>query len=253
MPEGPEVSYMSYFFHKKYHNSILQKIIMMSGRYTHHPLPPNFNKLINKLPSKIISIKNKGKLIYITLEDNLTICIKLNYGHLVEYNEKHCHVKFETNKDAFYIDDVRNFFTLQSVNEDDLNVMLNKIGPDLITDTVHFPDYEKVMNKKPKMKIGIFLIEQKFFSGVGNYIRCEACYESKLSPFRLIGDMNEKEKKELFNNVIIICKKSFELLKSNKVYQKKVYQKKITPNNEKVISEKLEKTRNIYWCPSIQK
>ena len=104
------------------------------------------------------------------------------------------------------------------------------------------------------MKIGIFLIDQKYFSGAGNYIRCEVCYESKISPFRLIGDLNEKEKEILFNNLIRICNKAYTLLiKSNKKYPKKVYQQKITPNGEIVISEKLEKNRNIYWCPSIQK
>ena len=254
MPEGPEISYMSYFFNNKYQKSILQNIIMQSGRYTRHPLPSTFNKLTNKLPSKIISIKNKGKFIYITLEDNLTLGIKLNYGHLVEYNEKHCHVKFETSKDTFYIDDLRNFFTLHSLTPEELNISLNKIGPDLIHDKISFSDYEQIMNKKSKMKIGIFLIDQKYFSGAGNYIRCEVCYESKISPFRLIGDLNEKEKEILFNNLIRICNKAYTLLiKSNKKYPKKVYQQKITPNGEIVISEKLEKNRNIYWCPSIQK
>ena len=60
MPEGPEISYMTYYFNKKYHNSNLETINILSGRYTRHPLPENFDKLLKKMPSKIISIKNKG-------------------------------------------------------------------------------------------------------------------------------------------------------------------------------------------------
>ena len=134
------------------------------------------------------------------------------------------------------------------------NKILNRIGPDLVHEKVNFESYNEVMNKRPKMKIGEFLIEQKYFSGVGNYIRCEACYESKISPFRLVGNLTENERKELFKQLIKICHSAYEsLIKKDMHYKCKVYRQKTTPKGEIVLSEKLEKTRNVYWVPSVQK
>jgi len=254
MPEGPEISHMTYVFHNAFKNSTLQKIIIQSGRYTRHPLPENFDIFMQEFPLKLKSIQNKGKFIYVTFDNEMILGIKLNYGHLVFEDGKQCHIKFETSKGDFYIEDLRNFCTLNVLNQDDLNKILNRIGPDLVHEKIEYNHYNEIMNKRPKMKIGEFLIEQKYFSGVGNYIRCEACYESKISPFRLVKDINEEERKELFKQLIKICHSAYQsLIEKDMHYKCKVYRQKITPNNEVVISEKLEKTRNVYWVPSIQK
>ena len=254
MPEGPEISYMTYFFNNMFKNKKLKNIIIQHGRYSRHPLPKNFDILLDNLPSKIISIKNKGKFIYITFENNMILGIKLNYGHIVTEEGKQSHIKFITDNGNFFIDDLRNFCTLHVLNDEDLLKILNRIGPDLIHDKIKFEEYNEILEKKPKMKIGVFLIEQKYFSGAGNYIRCESLYESKISPFRLNSTLNENEKKELFKQLIKICSAAYQsLIKKGQHYKLKVYRQKITPNGEEVISEKLEKSRNIYWVPSVQK
>ena len=254
MPEGPEISYMTYIFNNKFKNSILKNIIIQSGRYSRHPLPKHFHNLTKELPLKINSIKNKGKFIYITFSNKIILCIKLNYGQLVETNGKHSHIKFITSKGDFYIEDLRNFCTLSILNEDELEKVLNKIGPDLIHDKIKFDSYNEAMNKKPNMKLGEFLIQQSIFSGAGNYIRSETCYEAKISPYRLNKDINLKERKEICKQLIKIIKSAYKSLINKGIHYKcKVYQQKLTPKGEIVISQRLEKDRNIYWVPSIQK
>ena len=236
MPEGPEISYMTH------------------GRYTRHPLPENFEMLMNDLPLKIKSIKNKGKFIYVNFENDIILGIKLNYGHLVFEDGKQCHVKFETNKGDFYIEDKRNFGTIVFLDKESLKESLSKIGPDLIHESISFDEFNQVLLKHPRTKIGHFLIEQKYFSGVGNYIRSEVLYESCISPFRLVGDLSIEEKERLFKDLIHIIHKAFELLiKSNRKYPLKIYQKKTTPKGEDIKAERLECNRNIYWVPSSQK
>ena len=253
MPEGPEISYMTYTFNKKFKNSILENIKIQSGRYSRHPLPKEFHKLTKELPLKIISIQNKGKFIYINFPNNI-LGIKLNYGHLVETNGKHSHIKFSTSKGDFYIEDLRNFCTLSILNQEELDKVLNKIGPDLIHDKIKFDSYNEAMNKKPNMKLGEFLIQQSIFSGAGNYIRSETCYESKISPYRLNKDIKLKERKEIFKQLIKIIKSAYKsLINQGTHYKCKVYQQKLTPKGEVVISQRLEKDRNIYWVPSVQK
>jgi len=254
MPEGPEISYMVYTFDKKYAQTILKDIKVLSGRYTRHPLPEGFDNLLSKLPSKIESIKNKGKFIYITLKDNSILGIKLNYGHLVSELDKHCHIEITTSKGIFYIDDVRNFATLSILNKDTLQEQLNKIGTDLLNENVSLKEFTEKVKKHPRMKIGMFLIKQDYFSGVGNYVRCEALYIAKISPFRLNKDLSEIEIKDIYDATLYILNKAFSCLKNHgKHIIKKVYDQKITTNNEEVIREKLEPTRNIYWAPAVQK
>ena len=254
MPEGPEISYMTYTYNRKFKYSTLKNIIIQSGRYSRHPLPKNFDILLKELPLKINSIQNKGKFIYITFSNKKILGIKLNYGHLVEIDGKQSHIKFITTKGDFYIEDLRNFCTLSVLNEEELENILNKIGPDLIHDKIKFDFYNEAMNKKPNMKLGEFLIQQSIFSGAGNYIRSETCYEAKINPYRLNKDLNLKERKEIFKKLIKIIKSAYKSLINKGIYYKcKVYRQKLTPKGEVIISERLEKNRNIYWVPSVQK
>lgn len=254
MPEGPEISYMVYTFQKKYADSILKDIKVLSGRYTRHPLPKGFDTLLSNLPSKIKSIKNKGKFIYMTLENNSILGIKLNYGHLVEEKEKHCHIELITSKGIFYIEDLRNFASLTILNEETLQEQLNKIGTDLLNEKISLDEFTQKVKKHPRMKIGMFLIKQDYFSGVGNYVRSEALYIAKISPFRLNKELNDIEIKQIYDATLYILHKAFSCLKDHgQKIVKKVYEHKMTPNNEVVVREKLEPTRNIYWVPSVQK
>ena len=254
MPEGPEISNMTFIFNKKFKHSTLNNINIQSGRYSRHPLPKQFKFFLQQLPLKINSIQNKGKFIYITFSNQMILGIKLNYGHLVETNGKHSHIKFSTSIGDFYIEDLRNFCTLSILNHEELIKVLNKIGHDLIHDKITFDTYNEEMNKKPNMKLGEFLIQQSIFSGAGNYIRSETCYESKISPYRLNKDINLKERKEIFKQLLKIIKSAYKSLINKGIHYKcKVYRQKITPKGEVVISQRLEKDRNIYWVPSVQK
>ena len=187
------------------------------------------------------------------LENNYILGIKLNYGHLVEDFGKQCHIEFDTSKGIFYMDDLRNFGTLSVLDEESLKKQLNSIGPDLLNEEVKYDEFYEKLKKNPKNKIGEFLINQKYFSGAGNYVRCEALYEAKISPFRLNKDLKDDEIKEIFKCTRNILKKAFLCLKDDgKHIVKKVYKKSYTPKKEEVIRDKLEKTRNIYWVPSVQ-
>lgn len=254
MPEGPEISYMTYVFNKDYKNSTLENISIVSGRYTHHPKPNGFKEFIEQLPSKIESIKNKGKFIYMTLKNKNILGIKLNYGHLQQDIGKQSHVHFITSKGTFYLDDQRNFATLEVMDEESLQEHLDKIGPDLLHEEVSPIEFETVARKHPKIKIGAFLLEQKYFSGIGNYVRAEALYRAKISPFRLIKDLSDEELKLILKEVIYILKEAFHQLKDHgKHIVKKVYSQKETPKGEEVVREKLGAARNVYWVPSVQK
>jgi len=263
MPEGPEVSYMKFFLKKKFinnqnqNNCFLTNFTILGGRYSRHGNPKMMTQFIKNLPSKILIIENKGKLLYIKLEHNLNIVITLGLTGIIKYEcEKHCHYKFDTSCGPFYLKDKRNFGTISFMNDEDLDAKLKTIGPDLLNEKMTFRDFSEKINKYPENELGIVLLNQKLFSGIGNYIRSEALYEAKISPFRLIKNIDSSELKILFNKIKSIMKNAYKShIKHDyhKSYSFKVYKRTVTDKNEPVIRQRLEKGRNIYWVPSVQK
>ena len=115
-------------------------------------------------------------------------------GRILCNNYKNNRVKFYLdNGKYFYFCDTRNFGTLNFYNsEERLNNKLNILGIDFFenTDKEIFEYIKTKMNKlrnKDKMLCEV-LLNQKIFLGVGNYIRADAIYMSKLDPFLKIKD-----------------------------------------------------------------
>jgi formamidopyrimidine-DNA glycosylase len=52
--------------------------------------------------------------------------------------------------------------------------------------------------------IGNVLMNQKVISGIGNYLRSEILYVSKINPFRIVKNISDNELKEIFNNSKIL-------------------------------------------------
>lgn len=253
MPEGPEISYMSKFLNKYFLNSKLKNIIIYDGTYKKY-MPSPFKKFLKNLPSKITDINNKGKFIYFRFNNNLNLCMTLSLtGHFLLNRDNHVIYEFVTSNGSFYLQDMRRFARFYFMTDEELNNKLNKLGPDILHNNVSFKLFKEKLLKKKKSKIASALIDQKVISGIGNYIRCDSLYYAKINPFRLVSDLNDEEILSIYNSVKYIIKKSFKSIMSNKDYDFLVYRKKETKKGEKVVRQKLEKSRNIYWCPIVQK
>ena len=73
----------------------------------------------------------------------------------------------------------------------------------MLNDETTFDIFKKNMKKKinENKPISQILMDQKHVSGVGNYIKSESLYISKISPHRKLKDINEDELKSLFNAI----------------------------------------------------
>ena len=258
MPEGPEVSLMAHNLAKRFDRSELVSIMVHGGRYSRNPFPMGYDKFKKNLPSKIEKISNKGKFLYIKLQDNLYLCISLSLsGHIIYNRGKYSHLEFKTKDNgSFYIDDLRNFAKIYFYTEEELEERLSLIGPDILHDKIPYSYFKDNIIRKKNTKIGCAIIDQKIISGVGNYIRSDALYEAKISPYRLVKDLKEEELRRIFKSIKKIASMSYkEQLRSDDIrsYKFYVYGRKITDKGEQVVREKLEKNRNIYWVPSVQK
>ena len=274
MPEGVEIRVMCDLINLNCRNKMLKNVNILSGRYTRHGNPEGYLSFRKNLPMKIKKAESYGKLLWILI-GNWIIYIKLNMsGHILFYKNKHSHIEFKMNTDkfTFYLDDLRNFATIEFLKKDDFHkkVASMKLGYDIFDKKLNISYLEEKIKKynmkKPKM-IGEILMEQDFIAGIGNYMRSEILYNSGISPYRKINMITKTHLQNILKNTKKIALKRYKRQLKEGVdicghggekvkYIFDVYKRKRTNKNEHITSEKFKnKTglRKIYWVKKIQK
>lgn len=262
MPERIEIQLMIEELNRRYKNKILKKLSICSGRYTKHGAPTLYNSFVKYLPLKIKQFNVKGKFIWITFHNSswiIYVTLGLTGHFKYEGNAKYCRYQFITNKSTFCMDDMRNFGTLSFIDDPSkLEKKLNSIGSDVFIKSFTLSNLRCIINsivdKKKDMMIGIFLLEQKYISGIGNYLRSDILYDASISPFRSLTSLSDDNIKILHKSIHKIVKKSYKIQKKNGLhsYPFLVYKQKKTKNMENVSHDMIGK-RFIYWVPSKQK
>jgi formamidopyrimidine-DNA glycosylase len=298
MPEINEVRKYADFINKNLKNKYINKINILKGRYLKHGPFNNYDKIIKDLPLKVLDVKTKGKFMYIILEKNYYIFSTLglsggwcfytsstkkydfplanNYinKELSETYTKrsmnHLNVEFIIKDGTLYFYDMLSFGTINIIRDETLlNKKLSTIGPDIMDTETTFEIFEERMTKKVNLEkaIGVVLMNQKIISGVGNYLRADILWLSKISPFRLVKDLSKNDLEKIYKNTLILTwgEYNFEKAVSMKILSNKdkknlpkyynrdffVYkqEKDIYGNvvHKKELFEGSQK-RTIYWC-----
>lgn len=260
MPEGPEVTLMVEQLSNIFDNSNIFDIKIYSKKLNIDNID-DIDDLQGSLPLKINSVKNKGKFVYFLLSERRSLCFtlgmtgyfyspKLDLIEYKKYNDKHNKILLKTSKGDIYFNDVRGFgkFNIYD-NENNLNNKLDNLGPDLIKDLPGIL-YEEFNNRLSKFRdtsvICDVLLEQKFISGVGNYIRAEALYDAKISPLRTIGSLKELDRKNIKSALEKVGRLSYLSQKGDtELFEYNVYG---NPKSDKI----KRKGRTIWWNPNVQ-
>ena len=255
MPEGVEVKLLLEKI-KKLKNQSIQSIKILSGRYTRHGDPQGFQEFKKSLPQTIQSIHQKGKFIYFTLSDNWYIMITLGMtGKIVIHNipEKHDHIEFITPKYTFYFNDLRNFGTIIfTQNKEILDKKLSSLGFDPLQNKTSFSQFkEQFLKFNPKHQIGETLKNQKFFAGIGNYLRSDILYCSKINPKKTLDEFTQTNLKKLHQCIYKTMNNSYKKQK-NKEHKFLIYRQKISPAGNPVHKYKDSTGRYIWFDPIIQ-
>lgn len=303
MPEINEVRQYANFLLSKLKNKNILEINILNGRYKKHGPFENYNKLKHNLPIKLIDVKTKGKFLYMIFspEHNSKIYLfstlglsggwiykkhketsKFEHPTILEYLDKdsidsymstsikHLNVEFKTEHGSMYFYDTLSFGTLKVIDDNkDLDKKLNSIGPDIM-DLDYNIFHEQITKKKNLKKvIGVVLMDQKTISGIGNYLRADILWMSKISPFRKVNKLSDEDLKLIFHNSKVLTwgqfdKKEAKRLKiiSNKDKLPSDYDRDFFVYNEdedihgnKVIKEELyegSQKRFIFWVKNYQ-
>jgi len=300
MPEVVEIRKYADFLKSKLKNKYIEKINILQGRYKKHK-PFNLYKEISKeLPLKVIDIKTKGKFLYIVFEKNyyLLSTLGLSGGWLYKNNNiikfplemnyiktdivdsykmrslNHLNVEFiiSNDKGSIFFYDTLSFGTLKGIDsKEELDKKLSQIGPDIMDENTTFEIfYKRITNKNVLNKeIGIVLMNQKIISGIGNYLRADVLWMTKISPFRKINELSMIELKNIYKSVRLLTwadynyKKGVKLgiiKKTNKIpkdYQRDffIYMQNKNIYGETVLKEPLyegSQKRMIHWVKKRQ-
>ena len=274
MPEGPEVKLICDQLNQSIGDSSIISLRIIGGRYARHGYPDNWQLLTDLLPIKINSINCKGKFIYFILsreQTNRNIYLTNTLGMSGSWKHEktpHAHLEMVTDKATIYFTDPRNFGTLKVIeSQSEIDAKLKSLGYDVLDENSSFNlEYMKnIVTQKPSMNITKFLMDQKYICGIGNYLKSEILYHSKISPHRTLGSFHEDEIDILVTNIIEIPRKSYlshgsSLLTYTDMYGNKgghqfslsVYRQKKDKNGYNVIQENTADNRTTHWVREVQ-
>jgi formamidopyrimidine-DNA glycosylase len=240
----------------------------MSGRYQTSN-PEGLDEFRDK--SKVLNVQTKGKFMYWTFDGEWYMFNTFGMsGQWSTKKGKHPALGIEfIDGSEVYFNDPRHFGTIKFVHgKDKLDKKLETLG----WDPLHYgsiPVYHTLIPfqlQDSKKTIGEVLMDQSVFAGVGNYIRAEALYLSKMSPWRKANSLTANEIVDLMDNITMVMRDSYTHQGATILTYKdpfglegrysscfKVYRQKQDPLGNPIIKETTPEGRTIHWCPAIQK
>lgn len=275
MPEGPEIFIIAGVLNSKCKNEkILNVTIHPDSRYTPDK---RFDPCIGKI---IKDVQSKGKKIIFVLDDDCFLLSSLamegrwTFEDTLPEDTHHLSVSIQLMDKYLLFRDVRHFGDLIFCkSSSDLDTNLKSVGPSWIPSnmfrqriTLKYFTEALQSNKRIRNKpIMTFLMDQKFTSGVGNYIRAEALYIARINPNKAIGDLTLIEIEDLYVAINGVMKEAlkagghtlksyFTPIGTKGGYVPLVYGRFRTLDTDKsVIREIDSQGRAIHWVPSLQK
>lgn len=236
MPEAIEVKTYSDFIKRRINGESLKSIEILNGRYKKHGPFAGYGGLVADLPLKVVGIKSKGKYLYMQLANGKYIGVTLGLtggwfwkdkkgsspskfvhgldrtseryspeivNYYIQNALKHLNVAFVFDHGTLFFYDQLSFGTITILTPQENDKRISKIGEDILGDQLTLEGFINAFNniKNKDRYIGNVLMDQRVISGVGNYLRADALWMSKISPFRRLKDISSGELEILFVNL----------------------------------------------------
>ena len=296
MPEGPEVRQITSYLNEQLTGKQIQSIEYNSQSKYRNGIK-DYDAFSDHLPVTVSSVTCKGKCIVFICNDGAdqTVYITSTLGMEgfwtvgTEPFNKHSNLWFnlsgedESENLKAYFNDSCKFGNLTLfVDFDQFRRKMSEIGPDylLFSVALHENHVEELTeseqipfdkwntnlksSKWSHKQICQFLMEPKQFSGIGNYLKAEILYASRVKPNRTISTLTKDECQAIYDNILKII---YEAFKSGhdkfKIYfdphgecgssfQRAVYDKKVDPLGHTVIRSNFADGRTSHWVSEIQ-
>lgn len=277
MPEGPEVKLSADLIRPLVVGKrVINAFPGNRSRYATSPPDgfPGFLETISKEVVRVTEVNVRGKFMYWKFSNGWYLMNSFGMsGQWSPKEGKHPSFGFyfsdnaPTIESTIYFNDPRHFGNIKFTNsEKEVNKKLEELG----WDPLEMPldknlKWITFQLGKSSKSIAEALMDQSLFSGVGNYIRAEALYACKLSPWRKANQLSQDEIKTLCQAIIDVMQESYkhqgatihtyktaygEEGKYSTLF--KVYGQKKDPLGHKIVKQQTPDKRTIHWCPDIQ-
>ena len=166
---------------------------------------------------KILDIERVGKNIFFHLSGEKSLHIHLRMtGHLLiknqnanlknqnyfddKVNQYIHHIWYLNKNKTLEFSDLRKFATIRLIETVAMEKYLaqKRIGVDAMSKMFDFKKFNTLLNEKPKMLIGIFLLDQSVISGIGNIYRSEILFSAGVLPNRKNESLKKDEREKIF-------------------------------------------------------
>lgn len=274
MPEGPECRVMAL----KIQSHITKKTIISITTSFNLPL------IQSSLPLTVYGLSVKGKKIIFILysPENKKVLFLISSlgmeGRWLFNEARHTRLILHMEDESIYYDDSRKFGRMEEF--DDPHLVLKKldtIGCDLLNYALGlYQGYIVADEMTSKRWLSIFLLpnlqnrqlvqillEQKYFSGIGNYLKSEILYRARLKPDRLISSINHQEIEQLRISSLQTIYESFlsggltlrsylDPTGQRGTFNHSVYGKKVDPLGNEIHRTTFKDKRTTFWVPALQ-
>lgn len=270
MPEGPEV--------RRSHEDVMSVIKgraitgleILGGRFQKKE-PVGYSEV--ELPTTLIDGGVKGKFMWFEFGDrSTTMWVTLGMsGYWSAKPTPHAHFRIDYidpnhSRQSVYFIDQRRFGTIKfSHNKSELEAKLKALGLDLLNEDPSLEEFKSALLKKPNRSVCEALMDQRTCAGVGNYIKCEVLYRSRVSPYRKVVDLSQTELAKLYSWTKKIIRASYvqggASIRNYRrltgevgdfVFDFEVYAQKTDPKGNLVVREETPDKRTTHWVPEIQ-
>lgn len=273
MPELAEVAIYASQLNKEYGGQTLNAVEFIGGRFLKSEYDAERIDLqYLDYPLIETSMHSKGKFLYWSMfnankSESFHFFFSLAMTGSFGKKQKHSAIRFEFDNGEVFFNDPRHFGSFRISNGDlELQTKLATLGWDALKEPKMPTDLPNKIRKYNAKKIGEFLMEQgTLISGVGNYLRSEVLWASKINPHRLISSLSDQEIKTICNNLIDTVRRAYDhggatISTYSDLYgiagsffqQFKVYGKKTDPDGNLVIREKDKNGRMLHYVLEVQ-
>lgn len=231
------------------------------------------------VPQVVRSVTSHGKKLLVVLQDQAIIFAPLMTGRIMYQpsTTKTTIVLTLTFQSGvvWYVEDSRTFSQLSVVSVGELTKYLSGVvGPDWLADEsptvpepIHRPppvswDYFRTTCAKRRAPIGNLLVDQKCWSGIGNYLRAEILYQARTDPHRPAKSIPEEELRTIYEAAQQIIREAHRCrgltisqyrtpTGKTGFFPPAVYGRTTDPEGYPVRNEKLG-SQTIHWVPDRQ-
>lgn len=168
--------------------------------------------------------------------------------------QKYARLGIKTDRGILYFTDPRSLGEIhlfESWEELEREGPQRLLGPEVTSEEFTYERFLKRC-KKGKQVIVEVLLDQRCFSGIGNYLRCEVLWDAEQNPFKIASEMTEDKIERVYSSIKRVLSKAIEQDSYDwwNVFQKA---KEECKRCKAIVIRTAIGTRGVYWCPGCQK